>query len=125
MTAELVSAAVRPESSPVVAVGGAAIDRTPAGVKDWAIRHFGTNDKLVLQLGILGVLTVLALALGVVAARRRRTGSAGVLLFGVVGAFPSTGSARLHERRRCPAVVGRSTGGRGASVLALRAPAAT
>jgi DMSO/TMAO reductase YedYZ molybdopterin-dependent catalytic subunit len=91
MTAELVSAAVRPESSPVVAVGGAAIDRTPAGVKDWAIRHFGTNDKLVLQPGILGVLTVLALALGVVAARRRRTGSAGVLLFGVVGAFPSTG----------------------------------
>ncbi|MFE6156545.1 molybdopterin-binding oxidoreductase, partial [Streptomyces sp. NPDC057888] len=35
-TAEFVSAAVRPESSPVVAVGGAAIDRTPAGVKDWA-----------------------------------------------------------------------------------------
>ncbi|MER7197177.1 molybdopterin-binding oxidoreductase [Streptomyces sp. CB01635] len=90
-TAELVSAAVRPESSPVVAVGGAAIDRTPAGVKDWAIRHFGTNDKLVLQLGILGVLTLLALVLGVVAARRRRIGSAGVLLFGVVGALAATG----------------------------------
>ncbi|MGW6399496.1 molybdopterin-dependent oxidoreductase [Streptomyces sp. NPDC055134] len=90
-TAELVSAAVRPESSPVVAVGGAAIDRTPAGAKDWAIRHFGTNDKLVLQLGILGVLTLLALVLGVVAARRRRIGSAGVLLFGVVGALAATG----------------------------------
>lgn len=33
--AELVSAAVRPEAGPVTAVGGAAIDRTPAGVKDF------------------------------------------------------------------------------------------
>lgn len=47
----LVSAWIRPQAGPVVAVGGAAIDRTPAPVKDWAIRHFGTNDKLVLQLG--------------------------------------------------------------------------
>ncbi|MGW0564590.1 molybdopterin-binding oxidoreductase, partial [Streptomyces sp. NPDC003016] len=39
--AELVSAAVRPEAGPVTAVGGAAIDRTPAPVKDWAIRNFG------------------------------------------------------------------------------------
>ncbi|MFI1565411.1 molybdopterin-dependent oxidoreductase [Streptomyces sp. NPDC020490] len=84
--AELVAAAVRPQSSPVVAVGGAVIDRTPAPVKDWAIRRFGTDDKLVLQLGILAVLAVLALALGVLAVRFRRVGAAGVLLFGVVGA---------------------------------------
>ncbi|MFF4189423.1 sulfite oxidase [Streptomyces sp. NPDC001691] len=85
--AELVSAAVRPESGPVIAVGGAAIDRTPAALKDWAIRHFGTNDKLFLQLGILTVLALLALVLGVLALRFRRTGAAGVLLFGVVGAL--------------------------------------
>ncbi|MGX1882873.1 molybdopterin-dependent oxidoreductase [Streptomyces sp. NPDC055287] len=84
--AELVSAAVRPEAGPVTAVGGAAIDRTPAPVKDWAIRNFGEDDKLVLQLGILATLTALALALGVVALRYRRAGSAGVLIFGVVGA---------------------------------------
>ncbi|MEV0095865.1 molybdopterin-dependent oxidoreductase [Streptomyces sp. NPDC050738] len=88
--AELVSAALRPESGPIVAVGGAAIDRTPPAVKDWAIRHFGTNDKLVLQLGILAVLTLLAVVLGVLAARYRRIGSAGVLLFGVVGALAAT-----------------------------------
>ncbi|MDT0436408.1 sulfite oxidase [Streptomyces doudnae] len=88
--AELVSAAVRPESGPVIAVGGAAIDRTPPGVKDWAIRNFGTNDKLVLQLGILAVLTVLALVLGALAARWRVIGSAGVLAFGVVGAAAAT-----------------------------------
>ncbi|MFH9069119.1 molybdopterin-dependent oxidoreductase [Streptomyces alboflavus] len=89
--AELVSAAVRPEAGPVVAVGGAAIDRTPAPVKDWAIREFGTNDKLVLQLGILAVLALLALVLGLVALRRRLVGAAGVLLFGVIGALAATG----------------------------------
>ncbi|MFD7541723.1 molybdopterin-dependent oxidoreductase [Streptomyces sp. NPDC059819] len=91
--AELVSAAVRPEAGPVIAVGGAAIDRTPPAVKDWAIRHFGTNDKLVLQLGILAVLALLALMLGMVALRFRRAGAAGVLVFGVVGALAATGRA--------------------------------
>ncbi|MGP3775981.1 molybdopterin-dependent oxidoreductase [Streptomyces sp. SDT5-1] len=86
-TAELLSAAVRPEAGPVVAVGGAAIDRTPPAVKDWAIRQFGTHDKLVLQLGILAVLSLLALALGVLATRRRLAGSLGVLAFGAVGAL--------------------------------------
>nr|WP_237773523.1 molybdopterin-dependent oxidoreductase [Streptomyces luteocolor] len=85
--AELLSAAVRREAGPVVAVGGAAIDRTPAAVKDWAIRQFGTNDKLVLQVGIVAVLALLAVALGLVALRRRGLGAAGVLLFGAIGAL--------------------------------------
>ncbi|MFJ8944626.1 molybdopterin-dependent oxidoreductase [Streptomyces sp. NPDC102395] len=89
--AEPVAAAVRPQSSPVIAVGGASIDATPATVKDWAIRHFGTDDKLVLQLGILAVLTVLALVLGGLAVRFRRCGAAGVLLFGAVGAAAAAG----------------------------------
>lgn len=88
--AELTAAVVRPQASPVVAVGGAAIDRTPTALKDWAIRNFGTHDKLVLQLGILAVLAVLAVVLGLVAVHHRRVGSAGVLLFGVIGALAAT-----------------------------------
>ncbi|MER5967582.1 molybdopterin-dependent oxidoreductase [Streptomyces sp. NPDC002057] len=84
--AELVSAWVRPESGPLTAVGGGAIDRTPAAVKDWAIRNFGTNDKLVLQAGILVVIALLAMGLGVLSLRWRRIAAAGVALFGVVGA---------------------------------------
>ncbi len=84
--AELLAAGVRPQAGPVIAVGGAAIDRTPTPVKDWAIRNFGTDDKLILQLGILAALVLFAIALGVFALRYRRTGTAGVLLFGVVGA---------------------------------------
>ncbi|MFF9901086.1 molybdopterin-dependent oxidoreductase [Streptomyces longispororuber] len=84
--AELTAAAVRPEAGPVTAVGGAVIDRTPGAVKDWAIRTFGTDDKLVLQLGILALLALFALATGALAARHRRTACAGVALFGAVGA---------------------------------------
>ncbi|MGW3628934.1 molybdopterin-dependent oxidoreductase [Streptomyces sp. NPDC005122] len=110
--AELVSAFVRPQAGPVVAVGSAAIDRTPAPVKDWAIRHFGTDDKLVLQLGILAVLAVLAVLLGLLALAHRGTGSAGVLVFGVVGAAAalsrpdSTGAADA-----LPSVAGALAGG--------------
>ncbi|MEV0440819.1 molybdopterin-dependent oxidoreductase [Streptomyces spectabilis] len=109
--AELVSAAVRPEAGPVVAVGGAAIDRTPASLKLWAIRTFGTNDKLVLQLGILAVLALLALVLGVLAARYRRVGSAGVLLFGAVGALAATGRPdSTGAMDALPSVVGAAAG---------------
>ncbi|KAB1980829.1 molybdopterin-dependent oxidoreductase [Streptomyces triticiradicis] len=109
--AELVAAAVRPQSSPVIAVGGASIDATPAAVKDWAIRHFGTDDKLVLQLGILTVLTVLALVLGVLAVRFRRAGAAGVLLFGAVGAAAAVGRPdSIGLADVLPSVVGAFTG---------------
>ncbi|MFG2979559.1 molybdopterin-dependent oxidoreductase [Streptomyces sp. NPDC048331] len=84
--AELVAGLVRPTAGPVTVVGGAVIDRTPASVKDFAIRTFGENDKTVLQLGILAVLAIIAMGLGVLSLRHRRAGSAGVLLFGVVGA---------------------------------------
>ncbi|MFF3497149.1 sulfite oxidase [Streptomyces sp. NPDC002795] len=109
--AELLSAAVRPESGPIIAVGGAAIDRTPPALKDWAIRQFGTQDKLVLQLGILAVLTVLALVLGALATRWRLIGSLGVLAFGVVGALAATGRTdSTSVTDALPSVVGAIVG---------------
>ncbi|MBB6436418.1 molybdopterin-dependent oxidoreductase [Streptomyces candidus] len=89
--AELVAAAVRPEAGPVAAVGGAVVDRTPAVVKDFAIRTFGTADKLVLQIGILTVLAVFALAVGLLSARHRRTAALLVAGFGVLGAWIAVG----------------------------------
>ncbi|MGW2584427.1 molybdopterin-dependent oxidoreductase [Streptomyces virginiae] len=83
---ELVASLVRPQAGPVTVVGGAAIDRTPAWLKDYAIRTFGESDKLVLRWGILATIGVLAALLGLVALRHRRTGAAGVLAFGAVGA---------------------------------------
>ncbi|MEU9405815.1 sulfite oxidase [Streptomyces sp. NPDC048281] len=109
--AEAVAGAVRPQAGPVVAVGGAAIDRTPAAVKDWAIRNFGTDDKLVLQLGILAVLALFAVFLGIAGLRFRRTASASVLLFGAVGALAATGrpdSAGVTDA--LPSVAGAAAG---------------
>ncbi|MGA5039881.1 molybdopterin-dependent oxidoreductase [Streptomyces capoamus] len=109
--AELVAAAVRPQSSPVVAVGEASIDATPAAVKAWAISRFGTDDKLVLQLGILVVLAVLALVLGALAVRFQRVGAAGVVLFGAVGAAAAVSrpdSSSLTDA--LPSVVGAVAG---------------
>ncbi|WP_343240187.1 molybdopterin-dependent oxidoreductase [Streptomyces sp. SID12488] len=109
--AEAVAGGVRPQAGPVVAVGGAAIDRTPATVKDWAIRNFGSDDKLVLQLGILAVLALFALALGILALRFRRTGAAGVLLFGVVGAIAATNRPdSTGVTDALPSVVGAAAG---------------
>ncbi|MGW1932460.1 molybdopterin-binding oxidoreductase, partial [Streptomyces sp. NPDC001919] len=85
--ADLASFWARPEASPVTAVGGAVVDRTPAAVKEWAIRQFGESDKAVLQLGILLVLGVLAAAVGLLALRRRLLGSAAVGVFGLLGAL--------------------------------------
>ncbi|MFD3609574.1 molybdopterin-binding oxidoreductase, partial [Streptomyces atroolivaceus] len=89
--AGLVAAAVRPEAGPVTAVGGAVIDRTPAAVKDFAVRNFGTDDKLVLRLGILVLLAAFAMAVGCLALRHRWGGAAAVLVFGVVGAVAAGG----------------------------------
>ncbi|MGW6561573.1 hypothetical protein [Streptomyces hydrogenans] len=85
-TALAVAGLVRPATGPVTVVGGAVIDRTPAPVKDFAIRTFGENDKTALQLGILALLGLIACALVILALSRPRAGVAGVLLFGVVGA---------------------------------------
>ncbi|MFF9340473.1 molybdopterin-dependent oxidoreductase [Streptomyces sp. NPDC014773] len=120
--AELVAGLVRPEAGPVTVVGGAVIDRTPAAVKDFAIRTFGENDKIVLQLGILAVLALIAVVLGVLALSSRRAGSAGVLLFGIVGAAAalsrpdSTGPADA-----LPSIAGAVAGALALYALASRA----
>ncbi|MFB6840186.1 molybdopterin-dependent oxidoreductase [Streptomyces sp. NPDC056361] len=85
--ADVVAARVRPEAGPVPAVGGAVVDRTPAGLKEWAIRAFGESDKAVLQLGILILLGLLALGVGLLALRHRPLGAAAVGAFGVLGAL--------------------------------------
>jgi hypothetical protein len=49
--AELTAALVGPASSPVIAVGDTVITLTPEPVKEFAIRSFGENDKVVLVAG--------------------------------------------------------------------------
>jgi DMSO/TMAO reductase YedYZ molybdopterin-dependent catalytic subunit len=83
--AELVAGITGPLSSPVVAVGGVAIDLTPIPLKDFAIAHFGSNDKNVLVLGIVVQLAVFALVIGALAVRWLAAGLAGLAVFGALG----------------------------------------
>lgn len=68
--AHLVAALTVPAASPVLAVGSTVIDLTPTPLKEWAIRTFGTADKLVLVGSVLVVVLILAGAAGILAARR-------------------------------------------------------
>ncbi|MFJ7208548.1 molybdopterin-dependent oxidoreductase [Streptomyces sp. NPDC098789] len=121
--AELIASFVRPQAGPVTAVGGAAIDRTPAPVKDFAIRHFGSDDKLVLQLGIVATLGLLALLLGWFALRHRRAGAAGVLLFGVLGAAAAlTRPDASGPLDALPSLVGAAAGAAALYLLIGRLP---
>jgi DMSO/TMAO reductase YedYZ molybdopterin-dependent catalytic subunit len=85
-TAELLAALFGPGSSPIVAVGGAAVDASPEWLKSFAIRTFGEQDKVALLVGIGVVLTVLAALLGSASVRRPRLGIVGSVVLGAIGA---------------------------------------
>jgi DMSO/TMAO reductase YedYZ molybdopterin-dependent catalytic subunit len=97
--AELVAGITGPLSSPVIAVGGVAINLTPVPLKDFAIAHFGSNDKNVLLAGIVVQLAVFAALIGILAVRWLWVGLAGLALFGALGvsAVVSRPSARLSD----------------------------
>jgi DMSO/TMAO reductase YedYZ molybdopterin-dependent catalytic subunit len=83
--AQLAAALTGPLGLPVIAVGTAAINLTPVQLKDFAVQHFGTDDKLVLLSGIVVVLALLAAVTGLLAVRRRAYGFAGIAVFGGIG----------------------------------------
>ncbi|MGI8694681.1 MAG: molybdopterin-dependent oxidoreductase [Geodermatophilaceae bacterium] len=85
--AELIAGLVGPNSSPLVVVGGSAIDATPRPVKDFAIRTFGESDKIALVIGTLALIVVFAIVVGLLSLRDRRIGVAGIGLFGAFGAL--------------------------------------
>ncbi|MFD9333104.1 molybdopterin-dependent oxidoreductase [Streptomyces sp. NPDC060028] len=120
--AELAAAAVRPESSPVTAVGGAVVDRTPVAVKEWAIRQFGVADKLVLSLGIVAVLGAVAVLAGLLAVHRLPAGIALAGCFGAVGAVAALSRPEATWRDAVPSLVG---GAVAAGVLYLLVTALT
>ena len=97
--AELVAGAIGRSVAPAIVVGGAAIDRTPRWLKEFAIEHFGENDKKVLLTGIFVTVALIAAAVGVLATRYRRLGVAGAAMLGLVaaGAALSRPQSRLID----------------------------
>jgi DMSO/TMAO reductase YedYZ molybdopterin-dependent catalytic subunit len=114
--AELAAGVVGPASSPVIAVGDAAITLTPEPVKHFAITTFGENDKIALVSGTLVVIAMYAVLLGLLGLRSRRLGVLGIALFGLIGAF-----AALTRPDGGPLDALPSLGGAAAGIVALLA----
>src|SRR6201996_1844078 len=95
-----------PAASPVVAVGEAAIDRTPLAVKDWATSTFGTADKTVLLGGVLVVVFLYSMLVGVLAMRRLALGFAGLAIFAGIGLAAALTRHNATASYAGPALVG-------------------
>ena len=103
-------AAITDVVSPIDAVGSEVIDRAPKWLKIYAIETFGTNDKLALRIGIITILGVAALALGAGSVRRWWIGTAGIGLFGIIGAAAAANRPRESGGSAVPSVLGAIVG---------------
>src|SRR3989442_14849428 len=117
--AQLAAGVVGGASSPIIAVGSSAIDATPEWLKSFAIRTFGSHDKLALLVGIDVLLAVAALVLGVLSVRRSLVGIVGLVGFGMVGALAAVSRPANGIGDAIPTVVG-TAAGIGAFVLLRR-----
>ena len=104
--ANLVAAFVRPQASPIIAVGGAFIDRTPPALKNFAVQKFGENDKTMLLLGMYVTIALIAIVIGILAWRRLAIGVTGIGLFGLFGAFVAITRPESHVTDVIPSVIG-------------------
>src|SRR5580700_7096132 len=105
--AQLIAAILSsPIGQPVTAVGEMSINHTPAAVKDFAIREFGSSDKTVLVWGIRGVLIIFAAVIGMMAVRRLWLGMAGLAVFIAVGILAAESQPTSTVGDAFPTVVG-------------------
>ena len=108
--AQLAAGLVGGASSPMIAVGSSAIDAAPAWLKEFAIRTFGTDDKLALLVGIGVVMGVAAIVVGVVSVRRPRAGVIGIVAFGAIGVLASVTRPANGLLDALPSIVGTLAG---------------
>ena len=110
-----------PQSSPVLAVGQAAIDLTPPQVKDFAISRFGADDKTVLLGGILVVLALYAAVVGMLAVRRLAFGMWGLAIFASIGLTAALTRPTATAGYVVPTLVGAAAGAVALTLLARAA----
>ncbi|SFF56543.1 molybdopterin-dependent oxidoreductase [Blastococcus tunisiensis] len=118
--AELAAGLVGPVSSPVIAVGDAAITLTPEPVKAFAIRTFGEDDKIALIVGMLVVIAGYAVLVGLLGLRNRRLGVLGIAVFGAVGVLAALTRPAGAPLDALPSLLGATAGT--VALLVLLAP---
>jgi DMSO/TMAO reductase YedYZ molybdopterin-dependent catalytic subunit len=103
--------------SPVIAVGGAFVDRTPPWLKNFAVSTFGTHDKLALFVGMALVLTAVCAVIGLVGARRNTAGLVAFVVVGALGALAVATRPHAGSFDILPTVIGTAVGLWGLSTL--------
>ncbi|MDS1269258.1 molybdopterin-dependent oxidoreductase [Lipingzhangella sp. LS1_29] len=99
---------------PVVLVGDAVVDLSPATLTAWSMDQLGEYQKPVLLSGILGMLALSAPVLGAAALNRPWVGYVGLLGFAVVGAI-----AVLVQPAHGPTALAALASGTGAGAVGL------
>ncbi|HEX6521017.1 MAG TPA: hypothetical protein VF070_13565 [Streptosporangiaceae bacterium] len=104
--ANLAAAFVRPQASPIIAVGDSFIDHTPSWLKNFAVQKFGENDKTMLLLGMYVTIALLAMVIGMLAWHHISVGVVALALFGGFGAFVAYTRPESRITDVIPSVVG-------------------
>jgi DMSO/TMAO reductase YedYZ molybdopterin-dependent catalytic subunit len=96
--------------SPLFAVGGAFVDRTPPWLKDFAIATFGTHDKVALIVGMALFLIGVCAVIGIVGARRPTAGMVAFGFFGAIGMLAVATRPHSGTLDLLPTVIGTAAG---------------
>ncbi|MGZ8179377.1 molybdopterin-dependent oxidoreductase [Williamsia sp. SKLECPSW1] len=107
---QFVAAFLDRSAGPLLAVGSAVVDNTPAPVREFAIDTFGTGDKTALIVGMCIVIALLAAVAGLVERPRRPWGSIAFVVFGILGVVAATTRADSGIAWFLPTVVGVAAG---------------
>src|SRR4051812_4601176 len=120
---EALAAFVRPEASPVIAVGNRIVVLTPESAKQATIQSVGTSDKVLLLGSIYVILAVAGAAIGQLALRRLAYGLAGVALLGAFATYCEL-TAKASRGSDVVPSIGGTLAGAAVLVLLVRAAAA-
>lgn len=104
--AEVVAVLTGARSAPLVAVGAVVVDTVPGPPKQFAIDVFGVYDKIALLIGTGLLIAIFAALIGVLALRSLAAGSAGVALFGAIGAAAALTRPGAGVGAALPSLVG-------------------
>ena len=107
-------------SSPVLAVGSTVIDLTPTPMKEWAIREFGSADKVILVGSVMAGVLVAAAIAGVVARWSLRVGTTLLVALVAVAAVAVLTRPSASVLDLLPTVVAAITGPLALVLLARR-----
>ncbi len=108
--AVLAAAFVRPQASPVIAVGDAVLGGASQPVKAAALQSFGENYKVLLLTVIYAVIALLVMGFGLLGRRRLAGGVIGMAALGAVSAFVALTRPESHATDVIPSLVGAAAG---------------